>query len=132
MTDGDARAIEDAISAIGPAPGLRLLVVFGSRARRDAGPSSDWDIGVLGDSGFDVDSLRAPLTERLGTDRIDLVDLTRASGQLRYRAARDGRPVFTRTPDEWSRFWMEAVSFWCDAGPVLGPAYRGVLLELGP
>lgn len=107
-------------------------MVFGSRARGDAVASSDWDVGVLADPGYDADALLARLTVRLAADRIDLVDLARASGQLRYRVAQDGRLIFARAPDEWSRFWTDAVSFWCDAGPVLRRAYAGLLQELGP
>ncbi len=106
--------------------------MFGSRARNDARASSDWDIGFLADPGFDADGLLARLVGHLGTDRIDVVDLARASGQLRYRVACDGTPVFARDPDEWSRFWTDAVSFWCDAGPVLRQSYAGLLQELGP
>lgn len=111
---------------------IRLLVVFGSRARDEARASSDWDLGVVAEPGFDVDSLRATLAGLLRTDHVDLVDLSRASGQLRYRVARDGVPVYTRNPGEWRSFWTDAVSFWCDAGPVLRRAYAGVLEELGP
>lgn len=109
-----------------------MIAVFGSRARGDAAASSDWDVGVLGDPGFDADGLRAQLAEYFATDRIDLVDLDRAGGQLRYRVARDGKAVFVRDDGEWDRFWTEAVSFWCDAGPVLRRAYAGLLQELGP
>jgi predicted nucleotidyltransferase len=108
-----------------------MLALFGSRARGDGTASSDWDIAVLAGPGFDADALLAQLTERLAPDRVDLVDLTRASGQLRYRVARDGRPVFLSDPGEWPRFWIDAVSFWCDALPVIRGAYAGVLQELG-
>ena len=56
-------------------PGLRLLVLFGSRARSEAGA------GVL----------------------------------------------FESPAGQFQRFWVEAVSFWCDAAPVLERAYAGVL-----
>jgi predicted nucleotidyltransferase len=110
--------------------GLRLLVLFGSRARGDSHPASDWDFGYLADPAYDVDGLLARLSERLCADRLDLVDLARAGGQLRFRAARDGRVVFARDEDEWERFWLDAVSFWYDAGPVLSEAYDSTLREL--
>lgn len=113
-------------------PGLQLLVLFGSRARGDHAGGADWDIGYLGDEGFDADALLADLVAGLGTERVDLVDLRRASGLLRYRAARDGRAVFSATGDAFERFWFEAVTFWCDAGPVLQSGYAEVLAELGP
>ena len=110
-----------------PPPGLRLLLLFGSRARGDAGHLADWDFGYLADAAFDPDRLLAGVAAQVGSDRIDLVDLSRAGGQLRYRAARDGRAVFEARPGEFARFWMEAVTFWCDAAPVLGRGYADVL-----
>lgn len=111
---------------------LRLLVLHGSRARDDARADSDWDFGYLADEGFDPDALLAELATLLRADRIDLADLARASGQLRYRVARDGVVIHARDSAEWERFWMEAVSFWCEAGVVLQAAYDGALRELRP
>jgi hypothetical protein len=114
------------------AQGLRLLVLHGSRSRDDSSVDSDWDFGYLADEGFDPDALVAGLAKALQADRIDLADLTRASGQLRFRVARDGVVIYSCDDAEWERFWMEAVSFWCDAGPVVRAAYDGALQELGP
>lgn len=116
----------------GQAAGLRLLVLYGSRARGDVRPGSDWDLGYLADSDFDPDAMLAVLAEHLRADRVDLVDLATATGQLRYQVARDGRVLFDGTGRDWSAFWMAAVGFWCDAGPVIKAAYAGVLEELGP
>jgi predicted nucleotidyltransferase len=109
-------------------PGLSMLVLFGSRARGDAHASSDWDLGFIG--AVEQDRLLLDLVTVLGTDRIDLVDLERAGGVLRYRAARDGRVVFERSRAAFERFWLEAVHFWCDAYPVLQRGYDDVLAEL--
>lgn len=68
---------------------LRLTVLHGSRARADAAEGSDWDIEVLADDSSDVATLSAALTEILGTDEVNVVDLSRTSALLRYRAARD-------------------------------------------
>ncbi len=111
-------------------PGLRLLVLFGSRARGDAGDLADWDFGYVADREFDPDRLLAAVVGQVGSDRIDLVDLARAGGQLRYRAARDGQPQYEAQPGEFARFWIDAVTFWCDAAPVLGQAYADVLERL--
>jgi predicted nucleotidyltransferase len=113
------------------AAGLRLLVLYGSRARTDARPGSDWDFGYLADPDFDPDALLAALVEHLHADRVDLADLATSTGQLRYQVARDARVLFDRTGGEWSAFWMAAVGFWCDAGPVIDAAYASVLTELG-
>ena len=112
-------------------PGLRLLVLFGSRARGEAGADADWDFGYVAADDFRPDRLLIDLTLAVKSDRVDLVDLTRAGGQLRYRAARDAGVLFESPAGQFQRFWVEAVSFWCDAGPVLERAYAGVLERLG-
>jgi predicted nucleotidyltransferase len=114
------------------APGLRLLLLFGSRARGDQRATSDWDLGYVGTGVFDPDGFLAELVDLLGTDRIDLADLTRAGAQLRFRAARDGCPMFEVAAGEFARFWFDAVSFWCDVQPILRAGYDHVLAELGP
>lgn len=110
--------------------GLDLLLLFGSRAREAPHAGSDWDLGYLAADGVDPLALRARCVEALGTDRVDLVDLRRASGLLRYRAARDGRLVFEARAGLDDEFRLEAVRFWCDAAPVLQRGYEEVLAEL--
>jgi uncharacterized protein YutE (UPF0331/DUF86 family)/predicted nucleotidyltransferase len=112
-------------------PGLSLLVLFGSRARGSDRPSSDWDFGYAASPGFDPDHLLGVLVDTLNSDRIDLVDLRRAGAPLRYRAARDGRVVAEAENGEFARFWLDAVSFWCDVQPLLRRGYDAVLAELG-
>lgn len=110
---------------------MQLLVLHGSRARGDHGRGSDWDFGVLVDDGFDPSGLADALGGLLGTDAVDVVDLRRASALLRFRTARDGRPLIERRAGEFERFQLEAVLFWCDAGPVIRAAQRDVLTSLG-
>jgi predicted nucleotidyltransferase len=106
---------------------LRVLLLFGSRARNAPHRGSDWDLGYLATPELDPEALRARLVDALGTDRIDLLDLERASGLLRYRAARDGRLVFESHHDAGDRFRLEAARFWCDAMPLLRRGYEEVL-----
>jgi predicted nucleotidyltransferase len=113
-------------------PGLESVLLFGSRARGVAHAGSDWDVGYLATDAFDAAGWLAALVEALGTDRIDLVDLGRASGLLRYRAARDGQTLYERAPGVAHRFRLEAVRFWCDAAPILQRGYDEVLAELTP
>lgn len=110
--------------------GLSLLVVFGSRARGDAHGRSDWDFGYLGDSTLDVAALLGALVETVGSDRVDLVDLARASGLLRYRAAREGLALFESEPRVMESFSLDAADFWCDAEPILRRGYDDVLADL--
>ena len=105
-------------------------MLFGSRARGDAHARSDWDFGYLGDGTLDVPALLAALVETVGHDRVDLVDLARASGLLRYRAARDGQLLYESQPRVMESFCLDAADFWCDAEPVLRRGYEDVLPEL--
>ena len=112
------------------APGLVLLVLYGSRARGDMHAGSDWDFGYIANSTFDPDRLLSHLVAALRTDAVDVADLTRAGGLLRFRAARDGRPVFEARPEVFARFWLDAVSFWCDVAPLVERGYEAILAEL--
>jgi predicted nucleotidyltransferase len=112
------------------APGLDLLVLFGSRARDDATDRSDWDFGYLAGPHFDRDRFVGQLVDALGTEDVDLVDLASAGALARFRAARDGRVVFEARPDKFSEFWLDAVDFWCDMGATIRAGYDDVLAEL--
>jgi predicted nucleotidyltransferase len=112
-------------------PGLKLLVLFGSRARGAAGARADWDFGYLCNEPIDPMAVLAALGEAVHSDRIDLVDLARAGGLLRYRAARDGVAVYEAQPGTFDRFRFEAARFWFDVEPVLRPAYDAILDRLG-
>lgn len=111
---------------------LDLVVLHGSRARGDAVPDSDWDLGVLAADHRrpDLAGLGAAIVQALGTERVDVVDLRVASALLRYRAARDGVVLLEREEHAFSRFRTAAVLFWCDAGPVIRAAQDTVLARL--
>ncbi len=128
VTPGELR---ERLSMDPAAATLRLAVLHGSRARADATDGSDWDIGVIADDPPDVLMLSAALTEILGTDEVDVVDLSRTSALLRYRAARDGIPLLECPSGEFQRFQLAAVQFWCDAETVIRSAHNDVLAALG-
>jgi len=114
-----------------PAAGnLTLAVLHGSRARGEARPDADWDIGVLADEAPDLPVLVAGLSAVLRTDAVDVVDLRTASGLLRFRAARDAVVLLERPVGAFEEFQLEAVHFWCDAGPVIRAAQDDVLAGL--
>lgn len=108
-------------------PGLDLLVLLGSQARGDAGPGSDWDLGFLGDGTVDQLSLRADLVDALVSDAVDLVPLTNASAVLRRDAAVEGRVLAERHHGIFTRFQIEAVTFWADVEPVVREAHADVV-----
>lgn len=100
MPRPDATLALDAAAAVARSnSGLELLVLFGSRASGDDGSGADWDFGYLARDDADVPGLLAALVEALGDDRVDLADLGRANGLLRYRAARNGQLLLEATPE---------------------------------
>ena len=112
-------------------PGLRLLLLFGSRARGPAREDSDWDFGYLAEPDFDDAALYADLVLALKTDRVDLVDLSRANGLLRYRAARENRLLFEASTGVYEGFWLEAVHFWCENAHLFRDEYDAIIKGLG-
>lgn len=102
-------------------PYLKLLVVFGSRARGDHVPSSDWDFALL----FDEDLRQQYEPEggwncyrswgvlqrilNLGDDEIDWVDLKDASNLLAHAIARDGVVVYESQPGLFEQFQQKSL-----------------------
>jgi predicted nucleotidyltransferase len=110
---------------------IRLFLLFGSRSQGIAREESDWDFGYIADVGFDPLPLYTDLVLALETDKVDLVDLSRASGLLRFRAVRDGIVLFEKPKGQYQKLWLDAVHFWCDASPVIRQEYDAVLEGLG-
>ncbi len=115
------------LATVSRMPGLRLLVLHGSRASGRAHARSDWDFAYLADPGFDADGLQALLVEGLGDDQVDLADLGRAGALLRHRVASSGALVHEHARGEFQAFQLDAARVWCDMAPVLEPAYERVL-----
>lgn len=112
-------------------PALGLLLLHGSRARGEEHLESDWDFGYLGDPGLDELALRLVLARAVGSEALDVVDLSRASGLLRFRAAREGVLLYERQVGAYEDFVLASARFWFDVEPVLKGAYRTVLDGLG-
>lgn len=127
MIEPDLRAV---VELARETPGLDLLLLFGSRARGESHPGSDWDFGYLAGPELDPYDLLARLVLLLGTDRIDLVDLNRTNGLLRFRAAAEGQTLFESSDGIFERFAFEAISYWCDMGPIIREGYEEILQGL--
>lgn len=110
---------------------VSFLVLHGSRARSDATEASDWDFAYLARPGVDHLALHLAISQALGTDRIDLVDLTSASALLRSRVAEHGLVLIEREPEAFLNFRLAASLFWCDVEAVVRAAHADVLTRLG-
>ena len=88
FTDADQR-IQSALQPFN----LRLVVVFGSMARGEATPSSDLDIGVMGERPLTLQQRQAmikALAVEFGRP-VDLVDLNRVGEPLLGRILKESR-----------------------------------------
>src|SRR5919198_2180653 len=95
-------------------PDLRLLVLFGSAAGDRATSESDIDLAGQCDGPADLDDFYLALAPRLGTDRLDLIDLRRTGPLLGMAVARTGRPLFEREPGAFREFQSLASRRYCD------------------
>jgi len=97
-------------------PYLKMLVLFGSRARGDFHTESDWDFAALYDENirqqritenvwncFEVPSLIAQYFD-IPDDKIDVVELNRASCLISHFVARDGQLLYEREAGEFAQF----------------------------
>lgn len=84
---------------------IKLVYLFGSRARQEYGPLSDYDFAVYFDTKdknrmYDIKfELFDRLSRLLKTDKIDIVilNLTEAP-ELKYLIIKEGRLIFERKP----------------------------------
>lgn len=116
MTTRDAPEIARSLGGLPEAaPGLELLVLFGSAARGRARPRSDLDLAARCAGLADLDALYLAIAPRVGTDRLDLVDLRRAGPLLAFEVARTGYLLFERHPGAFRQFQSLASRRYCDA-----------------
>jgi predicted nucleotidyltransferase len=114
----------------GAMPTLDLLVLFGSTVadRRKAG--SDLDIAVRFDGPTDLDALYLALACRLGSDRLDLIDLRRAGPLLAFEVARSGRLLFERRRGMFREFQSLASRRYCDTAKLRAAQQRAIRVFL--
>lgn len=93
---------------------VQLLVLFGSAVKRRRASARDIDLAVQCDGPADLDALYLAVAPRLGTDRVDLVDLRRAGPLLAFEVARTGRLLFERRPGTFRQFQSLASRRYCD------------------
>jgi predicted nucleotidyltransferase len=100
-------------------PYLKMLILFGSRAREDTHPNSDWDFAVLYD-----EELRRQTVEGFGwfrdigiigdffnlnSDKIDVVEIQRCSELMSHHIARDGKLIYEQEPGLFEEFKKDSL-----------------------
>lgn len=82
------------------------------------------------DGPADLDALYLALAPRLGTDRLDLIDLRRAGPLLAMAVARTGRPLFERESGAFREFQSLASRRYCDTDKLRRAGRRAIYVFL--
>jgi predicted nucleotidyltransferase len=106
--------------------GVLLAYLFGSLATDDPSPG-DVDLAVL-TAEEAAYMLRTDLQRALGTQRLDLVDLRKASPLLRFHIIRDGRLLYARDDETLNGFELDTLHLYRDTAP-LRRRHREILRE---
>lgn len=97
-------------------PYLKMLIIFGSRARGDTHSKSDWDFAALYDEeirdksckdrGFAWFEVPGIIEEvfSINSDNIDIVELNRSSPLIAHFVARDGKLIYEKKSGEFENF----------------------------
>lgn len=94
--------------------GLRLVLLFGSAASGKMHKRSDFDLAFLFDHPADILELTNKVMRLLRSDRIDVIDLRRASPLLKYSAVKRGIPIYERAHGEFNEFYSLAFRMYAD------------------
>lgn len=108
-----------------------LAYLFGSMARGEAGPLSDYDFAVLAHDGGPQEYYRLlhELSILMGGAKVDVVMLKEAPVELRYRAIKEGILLYQK--DRYTRveFEGDTLSRYFDFLPVLRAQREEILKE---
>lgn len=122
----DVRRLDDVFRA----HGVAVAYLFGSRADGTARPASDHDVAALfvsSDPPLDATvRLGADLAAELGT-AVDVVDLDRATLELRGHVAEQGRRLFSGDEVRRVGFEVDARVRWIEFRPVVRETGRAFL-----
>ncbi len=101
-------------------PYLKMLVLFGSRARGDIHANSDWDFAALYDeevrkayikdnawAWFEVAQILGEVLE-INQEQIDVVELNNCSLLIAHFVARDGKLLYEKEPGKFTAFQKKA------------------------
>jgi len=108
--------ISDRLAPLFKDEGLQLVLAFGSVVSERAHKHSDIDLAFLFNKPVDILRLTNRVIRLLQTDKVDVVDLKRASPILRFSAAKYGRILYERLPGVFSEFYSLAFRRYVDTG----------------
>ena len=115
MTKFNIEEIKDSLTPLFNEESLRLVLLFGSVASGKECQESDIDLGFLFDKPIDILGLNNRVIRLLRTDRVDVIDLSRASPLLKHSVIRTGKALFEKTPGLFNIFQSLAFRIYVDA-----------------
>lgn len=96
-------------------PSLKMLILFGSRARGKTHSNSDWDFAFLCDSdqqnilfNAEIYAILADLF-RINDDKIDAINLAKCPPLMAHAIAQDGKLLYERDLGLFSSFQQQAL-----------------------
>ncbi|NAZ24141.1 MAG: DUF86 domain-containing protein [Thermofilum sp.] len=92
--------------------GIIAVLLFGSRARGDYRPDSDYDIAVLAEKPLaqkELEEIALKMADLLGVpaDEVDIIDLQVAPNELLYKVIRDYVPIYISDNERFKRWISE-------------------------
>jgi predicted nucleotidyltransferase len=107
--------VKESLTPLFEEDGLQLILLFGSTVSGKQHRGSDIDLGFLFDKPTDVLDLINKATCLLKTDRVDVVDLRRASSLLKYAIVKKGHLLFERSAGLFNAFYVNTLKRYLDA-----------------
>ena len=94
---------------------VQLAYLFGSLSKKEIG--KDVDLALL-TTNIPVYRLRSEIINCLDTERLDLVDLKRASPLLRFEIIRSGHLIYAISDTVENNFELATIHLYRDTGPM--------------
>ncbi len=103
-TNPDLSRLREQLSPLYENPEIDLVILFGSRAAGEMHAESDIDLALQGRGPLDLVAMTNQVTQLLRTDRVDVVDLRRASPVMMMEVVRGGVLLYEQSPGLYVTF----------------------------
>lgn len=122
-------------------PYIKLLVLFGSRARGNENAESDWDFAIFWDEELrkiheQGEWFRLKISSVLGNifklpeDKVDVVELNHCSPLIGFLVACDGKLLYEKESLEFTKFRCKAWKIYADTAKFRKARHRSIELAL--
>jgi len=121
------REIRRRLSPMFSEKGLELVLLFGSIVTGKVHRRSDIDLGFLFEGEVDILALTNKVIRLLKSDRVDVVDLQKASPLLKFSAVKRSEVLFEKRPGIFSVFSSLAFRRFVDTKKLRDAQHSAVL-----